>query len=111
INKTEIIPEWNLLLDYNGVLMECKKYIKGLPYTNKSVKEVVNYHFGMPRLPITEETLCMIDVINSQTIDLITNTNLDKGTVYKLSPTGLALSKSKNKGVNLPIVLKDSFTL
>lgn len=109
LDITEIIPLWHMIMDYSNVIMECKKDI--IKKHKPLIQEVCNYHFGMPRLPITEDTLALVDVIDSNVIDLITHTNLSKGSTYKLSPTGFAISTSKEKGVNLPISLDETFTL
>lgn len=109
LDDTEIIPLWYMIMDHNDAILECKKAIN--TKHKPMIQEVCNYHFGMPRLPITEDTLALVDVLDSNAIDFVTHTNLAKGSTFKLSPTGFAISTSKEKGVNLPISLDKVYTI
>lgn len=77
-----------------------------------SNRETHNLHFGINRYPITENTLVMIDVVDYELKDIITNTNLDKNSTFKLAPVGLIQATSETKGINIPISFdSETFTL
>lgn len=116
IDDHEIVPLWTQIVVNDGNLYSILKEVGSQILNNKieeSEKNVVNLHFGTNKKSINEETLVFATIEDLELIDLISGTRFDKGSSFTLAPTGLAISDSKELGINiqLPHRLTPVFTI
>lgn len=82
-----------------------------IDFMGREIYETQILHFGVPSLPRTDNTVALVNVVDSHATDVITGTLLDKISNYKMSPNGMMLNKSETKGINLPIDITGDFTI
>lgn len=116
VDKHEIVPLWSQIVINDGNLYSILKEVGNQILQNKieeSEKNIVNLHFGTNKKSINEETLVFATIEDLELIDVVSGTRFDKGSSFTLAPTGLAISDSKDLGINiqLPHQLTPIFTL
>lgn len=116
VDKHEIVPLWSQVVINDGNLFSLLKEVGSKILKNEieeSEKNVVNLHFGTNKKSINEETLVFVTIEDLELLDLVSGTRLDKSSSFTLAPTGLAISDSKELGINikLPRQLTPVFTI